>query len=101
MISWPTDGPPDGGYGFFIRWKPADILLRHGLLADPHRELSAATHNELGFNPGLRFDERSHTGRSRQVVSNLAVTNANGLHAILLRQLLDGECENAEDMRTR
>jgi hypothetical protein len=75
----------DGRYGLFVRWKPAGILRRHGLLTDPHRELTTAAHNEFGFNPGLRFDERSHTGRAGQVVSNLAVTNADALHEILLQ----------------
>src|SRR6185295_12585324 len=59
-------------------------------LTHPHRKLTAAADDEFGFNPGLRLDERSHTGRAGQVVSNLAVTNADALHKILLH------CADAE-----
>jgi hypothetical protein len=75
-----TEGSADGRDRFFIAWKTAAILLRDGLLTDPHRKLATATHNEFGFDPGLCFDERSHTGRSWPVVSNLAVTDADALH---------------------
>jgi hypothetical protein len=97
---WPraqTERPPNGRDCLFFRWKPAGILFRHGLLTDPHRELTTAAHNELGFDPGLRFDERSHTGRAGQVVSNLAVTNADGLHEILLQYT---DVENVARRRT-
>jgi hypothetical protein len=78
-----TKRPPNGCDCLCFPWKPAGILLGHGLLTDPHRELTTAAHHEFGFNPGRHFDERSHTDRAGQVVSNLAVTNADALHAVL------------------
>ena len=73
---------PDCGQSFFVRWKPAGALRRHGLRVNPDRELTASALDDLGVDPGFLFDERRHTGRAGTVISHLAVTNTDAFHVL-------------------
>jgi hypothetical protein len=68
----------------FIRRKHTGVLLRHGLLTDPYRELTTSTLDDLGVDPGFPPDKRRHTGRAGTIVSNLAISNADALHGTSL-----------------
>ena len=70
----------DSRHHLFVRRKPVGVLLRHGLLTDPYRELTAPALDDVGVDPGFLLDERRHTGRAGTIVSDLAVSNADALH---------------------
>jgi hypothetical protein len=77
-------GPPDRllhrRQHVAVRWKTVQVLLRHHLPADPHRELAPATFDQLRIDPSLLLDERRRTGSARPIISDLAVSNADALH---------------------
>jgi hypothetical protein len=56
------------------------VLLRHDLFADPDRELTPATLDQVGVDSGLLLDERRRTGSAWTVVSDLAESNADVFH---------------------
>jgi hypothetical protein len=56
------------------------VLLRHDLFADPDRELTPATLDQVGVDPGLLLDERRRTGSAWTIVSDLAESNADVFH---------------------
>jgi len=83
------EGPPSGGplhhlthraHRFLIRWKSVRSLFRDLLLIDPDGKLAAIPFDNLGFDSGRLLDLRCHTGSAWIVVSNLAVSDAYGLH---------------------
>jgi hypothetical protein len=65
-----------------IRWESVLVLLRHHLVADPHRELAAATLDQFRIDSSLLLDQRRRTGSARTIVSDPAKSNADALHAI-------------------
>ena len=73
---------PHSGQRLFVRRKPAGVLRHHGYRIDRYGELAATTLDDLGVDPGSLLDERRHTGRTGTVISNLAVSNTDALHAI-------------------
>src|SRR5262249_48940473 len=89
--------PANSRCDFRVRRKSVEILLRHDLFTDPHGELATSANNEFGLDSGLVLDERGHTGRAGQVVSRLAVTNADALHVIVLHGADDWICSATHD----
>lgn len=70
----------NGGENVLILGEAMCVFLRDTIVIDPHRELASPTLHELGLDTNSRLDQRRHTGRARTIVSDLAVSNLNGLH---------------------
>ena len=56
------------------------VLVRDLAIVDPHAELAPAANFERGIKAAVLLDERRHTGGARQVVSRLAIADANVVH---------------------
>jgi len=73
----------NGGDSLFVGRKPKRGLLSNHLVSDPDGELASSAFNDVDVGSCCLLDERRHTGSARLVVSHLAKSNANGLHALL------------------
>jgi hypothetical protein len=74
-------GMPNCGHDFVLGWEFTGILLCHDLVANPNRELAARALDEIRFNTKFLLDDRRRPGSAWAVVSDLAVPNADMLHA--------------------
>jgi hypothetical protein len=72
---------PNCGHDFVLGWEFSGILLYHDLVPNPNRELAARALDEIRFNTKFLLDDRRRPGSAWAVVSNLAVPNADMLHA--------------------
>ena len=73
-------GVLNGGHNIRVFGEAGRILLRHDVASDPYGELTAPAFDKVGIEPGLLLDQGRHTGGARQIVSNLAVSDADRFH---------------------
>lgn len=64
--------------------EPLVVLMRDLAVVHPDTEFAAPAHFKDGNETGLLLDKRRHTGGARQVVSSLAVTDADAVHACII-----------------
>src|SRR5262245_36264330 len=73
-------GVLNGRQNIWVFRKAGRILLRNDDASNPHGELTPPAFDEVGIEPCLLLDQRRHTGGARQIISNLAVADADRLH---------------------
>lgn len=78
------DGLGDGLDDGLLRGESGAGLFRDLRAVHPDGELAAAAGFEIGIEVERFLDERRHTGGARQVVSDLAVANADAAHQLVL-----------------
>jgi hypothetical protein len=70
------------GHSFVLLREPERVLPRNQLLSNPHGKLASPAFYEFRGDPGFLLDERRHTGGTRVIVSNLAISDADALHEV-------------------
>src|SRR5262245_10050547 len=66
-----------------LRRKSRAALLGNLPTVEPDREFTTATRLDIGVEMERVLDERRHTGGAREVVSDLAVTDADAAHQLV------------------
>jgi hypothetical protein len=74
---------PDPSQNVAVFREAVCVLLCHQIVSNPDGKFPPMAFDQVSYSPRLLSNEYGHTGRTRIVVSDLAVTNAHGFHSDL------------------